>query len=509
MRHRIYSGLFACLLFSLMAAYVQAGDDGEALARKIQLSKSKGTVYQLLREVSGQSGYLFIYDSQLIRNDRVVKIRKGEYSLAEAIRMITGNERLKIEVLGKHILLRVSDGREPVRPAAEETKPAERKERLAVEGILYDQTTREPLVYASVGIVNSSIGTVSNQNGEFRLLIPDSLYRSKIRFSHIGYEGQETEIPPLCGGQQMHFLLEPKIFQLQEIVVKVVNPVQLLNEMLAQREKNYSPAPVHLTAFYREGIDHKQRNIDLTEAVLQVYKTGYPHPPDDDQAKLIRKRRISGHQESDTIFPKMKSGIRSCFILDVVKELPDFLNPGVESLYKYAHTDISMMDDRRVDEISFVQKQEIREPLYTGKLFIEAESKALVEAQFEVNPEYVNKATNLFIDKKTPSLRLSLQQAKYIVSYKRSDNGTYHINHVRGDIRFKVKRKTHLFSTPVHFWFEMVTCKTDTVNVKSIPRSERLSLHTVFAETKHLYDRYFWEHFNIILPEEKLKEVII
>ena len=103
---------------------------------------------------------------------------------------------------------------------------------------------------------------------------------------------------------------------------------------------------------------------------------------------------------ADSIFPKMRSGINSCLILDIIKELPDFLTPDEMTTYKYSSTGKSTIDNRVVNIISFHQKGHIREPLYSGELFIEAENKALVEVRLEINPKFTNEATNMFIDKK-------------------------------------------------------------------------------------------------------------
>jgi hypothetical protein len=54
----------------------------------------------------------------------------------------------------------------------------------------------------------------------------------------------------------------------------------------------------------------------------------------------------------------------------------------------------------------------------------------------------------------------------------------------------------------------MVNCGVDTQNVKSFSRNERLSVTNIFSATKHRYDADFWEGFNVIVPEEGLKELI-
>lgn len=72
-----------------------------------------------------------------------------------------------------------------------------------------------------------------------------------------------------------------------------------------------------------------------------------------------------------------------------------------------------------------------------------------------------------------------MQELTYTISYK-PWNGTYYINHVRGDLHFKVKQKRQwLGSSSLHTWFEMVTCKIDTVGVTRFQRNERIPTRTV------------------------------
>lgn len=502
-----YYRFLICLLLLFAVATLQA-DDGNVLNRKVEISKNKGTVYQLLKQLSDQSGYLFIYDSQIIDNDKTVKIRKGSYTLGDAIRAITGNDRLKIDVVENHILLRPYDTLpEKVNEETMEGK-TEKEPYFTISGKLYDRIANEPIIYASVSVNYTTISAVTNQNGEFRLVIPDSLSRSIVKFSHVGYESQEIEAY-LLDGQHISLSLEPRIISLQEIVIRAVDPLKELQEMIDNIKENYSADPVLLTAFYREGVDYKKKNIDLTESVLQIYKTGYQSKPNTDQTRLVKMRRIVSKQENDTIFTKIKSGVYSTLILDIIKDMPDFLSQNEGSPYEYRHTDITTIDDRRVNVISFEQEPSTKEPLYKGDLYIDAENLALVEARFEVNPKYAAKATNWFIDRKSRDINLTLQEAKYVVSYRAADDGKYYISHIRGDLQFKVKRKGKWFSSPLQLWFEMVNCKTETEDVKMFDKKERLSPRNILSETKYRYDKSFWGHFNVILPEDKLKETIL
>ena len=65
--------------------------------------------------------------------------------------------------------------------------------------------------------------------------------------------------------------------------------------------------------------------------------------------------------------------------------------------------------------------------------------------------------------------KITAQEVVYTISY-RQWNGIYYMNHIRGDLYFKVKLKRQWFSaSSLHTWFEMVTCKVDVDNVKKIP----------------------------------------
>lgn len=495
-----------CFLLLLVAVGTRAQDSGW-LDRKVRITETKGTRYQLLRHVSDQTGYLFVYDSQTLDNDAKVQVRKGEYILRDAIYAITGNRNLQISLIGSnHIALRLPEQKDAPLPVA---VPLPEEKYFTVSGTVYDLFSKEILSSATVSVADASIGTVTNRNGRFRLTLPDSLLGTSIRISHVGYENLELKAANWAG-LQSDFMLEPKVVSLQEVVVRVVNPIHVLEDMLEKRPRNYSHEPIYLTAFYREGVEHKKRNVDLTEAVLKVYQTDYKQPHVPDQVKLVKMRRVFDKQERDTILTKVKSGIHSALLLDMIKSEPDFLdvyNP--QNPYVYAHTDIAVVDNRLANVISFEQRKSVKAPLYQGELFIDTENSALLEANFKLNPGHVEKATNLFVEKRSKLFKLTLRDAQYHVSYKALADGTYYINHVRGELEFRVRRKRQWFSSTLRVWFELVNCKVDTENVQTIPRSERISPRTVFSETKHPYDADFWKGFNVILPEDELKEFII
>lgn len=101
---------FSFLLVDLYDNSSEGG--GRCVEPYCVLSKSKGTVYVLLGMVSERTDFLFIYDSKVVDNERLVKIEKGSRTLRQAITEIVGIQDLELRVVGNHILINAPVKRE-------------------------------------------------------------------------------------------------------------------------------------------------------------------------------------------------------------------------------------------------------------------------------------------------------------------------------------------------------------------------------------------------------------
>lgn len=501
--------LYRFLIFVLGLFFINVGgikaDGDDVLERVISLPKMKGTVYSLLGKVSERSGYLFVYDSEVVNSDVLANTKRKNCTVRQAIYEIIGNKKLELKVMGNHILILPSVNN-PVR----EKKKIEisRPVFYIITGILRDKETGEPVANASVTIQGTSMGNITNKAGEFRLHVPDSLGNTILSFSHLGYVAQDIETTALLGRDNV-LSLEPKIIPLQEVLIRLVEPRKLLREMIKRRKENYSLVPVHLTTFYREGVQLKSKFQNLTEAVFKVYKSSLIEPDIPDQMKLLKMSRIDNRENTDTLIAKIQAGIQACLQLDIMKELPDFLSVDSEdNPYVYTSGGVTFMDDRCVNVVCFEQNRKIKLPLYCGELYIDSENGALLQARIEVQLEYIKKATRIFVARQAQNVDLTTQRVVYTISYKPWE-GTYYIHHIRGDLYFKMRKKRTLFSnSTLHMWFEMVTCRIDKDNVSRFPRTERVPTRTVFADMDFKYDKKFWEDFNVIPLEEELSKII-
>ena len=474
-------------------------DPGEQM---IRFDLKKGTVYQMINRLSDITGYYFVYDSELINNDRKVRINPGDYKLKDLIREITGNN-VDVKLQDKYLLLFISKGNTEITSELKLKSSADSV--FIVKGKLLDRITGEPVVYGTIDVACGKKTTVSNQDGNFMLKLPDSLQSSVIRISHIGYLNRMISADVIAG-KNIDIYLDQKIIPLQEIVVRMVDPKKVLREMLKRRQDNYNSETAYLTSFFREGIENRH-GFNLTEAVLKIYKTGIHSTLASEQVKILKMRRLGTPNYNDSLIVRLKSSIYSCQMLDIIKNLPDFLDPQYYNYYNYSHTDITVLDERRVLVFFFEQKEEIKDPLFMGKLYIDAENYALLKATFQINPLYVEDAADILVLKQSRHIKAIPQSAIYEVSYAPVD-GKYYLNHVRADLTLKMKKRGSLFSSNEHVWFEMANCETNTSGVKRFANEEIVSNKNFLSEVSYSYDEAFWGNFNTLLPEKSLKELI-
>ena len=194
-------------------------------------------------------------------------------------------------------------------------------------------------------------------------------------------------------------------------------------------------------------------------------------------------------------------------MLDIVTNMPGFLaqNPPLE--YNYQFADLVAYNARDAYALTLIQKEGVKKPLDAGTVYIEKEGFALLGADFEINPDYLDLAAEALVLKKSSRLKVKLEKINYSVSYM-PFNGRYYQGHVRCDIKIKTRLKNHFSSDNFYTFLELATCSIDTAGVVKFPREETLKPNVVFSDQPYFVNDAFWGDFNTITPEAKLSEAL-
>ena len=145
--YHYYWHIFFFSLLVCMAEFTKAADR-DVLERVIYLAKSKGTVYTLLGKVSEQSGFLFVYDSKVVDNDRMVKLGAGQRTIRQAVYEIIGRQDISLHIVENHILINQLQVQCPVVTTSKDTLAY-----FTLEGKLQDNQSGAPIAYGTVGVV--------------------------------------------------------------------------------------------------------------------------------------------------------------------------------------------------------------------------------------------------------------------------------------------------------------------------------------------------------------------
>jgi hypothetical protein len=89
-----------------------------------------------------------------------------------------------------------------------------------ITGHLLGGTVGQPVAYGNIGIVNTPVGTLSNEDGTFLISIPVRYFSDSLIFSALGYQSQSISIRSLLTKKNVEVVLTEKAIVLNEVVVK-------------------------------------------------------------------------------------------------------------------------------------------------------------------------------------------------------------------------------------------------------------------------------------------------
>jgi len=94
---------------------------------------------------------------------------------------------------------------------------------LNIKGIIVDNDHNVAIPYATIGIINENIGTVSDDNGKFQLsLSKESIAKLsdyEIIISCVGYESKKMPISSLQKNEEVIIKLNPQTYEMSEVHV--------------------------------------------------------------------------------------------------------------------------------------------------------------------------------------------------------------------------------------------------------------------------------------------------
>ena len=206
MSQQAFIGLvLICLLSGVLIA--KEGHSQKLSEVKISLNCSNVSMITVFEKIENQTEFLFSYSEKIMGNKGNFRFMVQEESLEEVLKQIARESEVTFKRINGMILVKERKRKFEI-PVIEEVLAK------IIEGRVTDRETAEPIIGASVLVLGSTIGTVTDINGNYRLEAPENA--DKLIISYVGYESKVIVI----GNQSViNINLDPDIKNLNEVVV--------------------------------------------------------------------------------------------------------------------------------------------------------------------------------------------------------------------------------------------------------------------------------------------------
>ncbi len=376
------------------------------------------------------------------------------------------------------------------------------------KGEIRDASSKKPLVFATLSVEGTNISTITNTEGNFLLKIPKEMTDGTVVVSFLGYKSKNIPLADLKPNKNK-ITLVVSVTELSEVNINAPkDAAALVRETLARKGDNYFDDPTLMTAFYRETIKKRRKNVSLSEAVVNIYKTPYSSLRKD-AVELYRARKSTDYSKLDTVALKLQGGPFNTLYVDIMKYPEYIFAEGSIQDYQFTFSRSTRINDQLIYVIKFNQWESIKEPLYQGELFIDVENKTLTSAIYTLNITDKYKAARLFVRKKPAKVDVWPTEVAYRVDY-REKGGKWYYGYSNVLLEFKVDWEDKLFNSVYSMTAEMAVTDWEKNLDGQLPKvRERLKKSIILSdEALGFSDPDFWGEYNIIEPEKSIESAI-
>jgi hypothetical protein len=255
-----------------------------------------------------------------------------------------------------------------------------------ISGVIKDKETKLPVEGVTISVENSNVGTISNEEGKFRITISNS--NSRVFLTHIFYN--PVALNPTDDNQEMELFLEPQTYELQEVLVNKVPAKTMLTEAV-KMSKSKLQKSLLLNTYYREFVSVDNKFTTFSDGLVDYYvkrKSG----ASDLQVKQSRVFDLKDENASER-----QKAIMSVNLNDIQDAIEHGYNfKGLNSILKSEDYDFSsetkkLSDGKIIDIVTIEPKQGIEEEMiFQGTVTFDSKTKLILDVDLEFSPNIKN-----------------------------------------------------------------------------------------------------------------------
>lgn len=364
-----------------------------------------------------------------------------------------------------------------------------------ISGQLLDKDTNEPIVFASIYLKGQTIGTTSNEEGNFVFHFSSIDGSNIIIISSIGYVSIEKNANDFTSNQII--LLSSKINKLDKVIItatkeKKLTAKQIVKKAYKQIGQNY-PIKSYITeGFIRDVQNEDGEYIEYLECAAKFYNKAY-NIANEPEVELVEIKSSYIAEKN----PWNEQWERKNSIIDLVED--DFIRFDYGPIkskggWKYELEDILLYNNKYVYKIIGTDK-----PFQKATLFIDTESFAFVRMELTRTAHNGNSWKR--------RLTNGQQQMYYTVIFEYQE--------IKGKMYLKYQKEEDTWEIydiedPSKLLFtknpkkELFINKIIIEDIESYPFERNMLSGTSLENQTKEYNAKFWSNYN---APEKTKEI--
>jgi len=426
---------------------------------------------------------------------------------------------------------------------------------IAISGKILSSKDSKPICYASIGISNSYIGTISNDSGDFQLKLSSSHSQDTVTISAIGYKSQKIAIEEFNQSSNQIIYLQAHTYSLNEVIVtnKKLSAKDILRACIKNIPKNYPTKKFSYEVFMREAGILDSTYAMLTESVSNVLDYGYRSNIKKNRFQLLEFRKSKDQRNfnwrtslSEWLYEK--NGLYECIKNDRLKikkrnnkiETFEYYKSYDSDPHRFLSEEFLKQIDANIDSLTYYNNQLVYCISYkvkkhkfatdcVGQIIIEKANKALLEVRSRTyinkerlrslkkadgTPKYkestITSFANMGFDGENYSkliLKYKKQNKKYYLSYIRvQHNGTNSLGTFASSNNVKKSHQSNWTSGMLYQDNELFVTKIHEKPVKikwrkKMDRSKELYKHEL------PYNKSFWDSYTTIVRNPLSKKM--
>jgi len=361
---------------------------------------------------------------------------------------------------------------------------------VTISGKITDSESGDPLPFASIGIANTSVGTISNNDGEFDFHFPTNLSENALIIRMLGYEELSISLSSYGTDHKVINLDKTSLYLDEVVIVDSLYGGDILRIALSRIEENYPMKEYSMLGFYRDLKKVNGEYISLLEAAIEIYDKDYSEP----RNPLKLRERVGLKEVRKSVNYEFAYN-RYFDQYNLLEEL--LLENNIK--YRSFTSDQVFYDNLRRDSITNIGKSTVYKLTLVGDLgyelilFIDTQNYGIHKLIYKYGD-----GTHPIEEIKRSGKRVErIMKTSKSIEFNQFD-GKYYLKYLRVNTNFEwIDLKSGEMEATTELFQELLINKIEIISPNWISTGEKMKRYGLQYQDMP-YNKEFWDNYNVI-----------